>query len=80
MTHSTRREEGTDSLSVMDFHYLVGTSQGIDYSHETHELGLFSHRQMELALAEAGFHDVQHDTQGLTGRGLYIARAGRPNS
>ena len=79
MTHSTRREEGADSLSVMNFHYLVGTSHGIDYSHETHELGLFSHLQMELALTEAGFHDVHHDTQGLTGRGLYIARADRPN-
>ena len=36
--------------------------------------------RVALALAEAGFHDVYHDTQGLTGRGLYIARAGRPNS
>jgi SAM-dependent methyltransferase len=80
MTRSTRREEGTDSLSVMDFHYLIGTPKGIDYSHETHELGLFSHRQMESALVEAGFHDVHHDTHGLTGRGLYIARVGRSNS
>ena len=80
MTHSSHREEGTDSISVMEFHYLVGSAQGVEYSRETHEMGLYSKRQMESALVEAGFSDVHHDPDGLTGRGLYVARVGRVNS
>ena len=80
MAHSSRREEGADSVSVMEFHYLVGTAQGVEYSRETHEMGLYTRRQMESAMVEAGFSDVHHDPVGLTGRGLYLARVGRTNS
>ncbi|HJP31198.1 MAG TPA: class I SAM-dependent methyltransferase [Candidatus Latescibacteria bacterium] len=80
MSRSTRRQDGADCVSVLDIHYLVGTPEGIDYSTETHELGLFTHRQMESALTEAGFCDIHHDRQGLAGRGLYTARVGRSNS
>jgi SAM-dependent methyltransferase len=80
MSHSSRREEGTDSVSVMELHYLVGSTQAVEYSRETHEMGLFTERQMAAALVEAGFADVHHDLVGLTGRGLYLARVGRTNS
>jgi SAM-dependent methyltransferase len=80
MTRSTRREEGTDCISVMEFHYLMGTAQGIEHSRETHEMGLYTQRQMASALVESGFHNVHYDPKGLTGRGLYIARVGRGNS
>ncbi len=80
MAHSSLREEGTDSVSVMEFHYLVGSAKGIEYSRETHEMGLYSKRRMESALIEAGFTDVHHESDGLTGRGLYVGRVGRTNS
>lgn len=80
MGRSTRREAGSDIISVMEFHYLVGTTQAVEYSRETHELGLFSRRQMESALLQAGFHDVHFDTEGLSCRGLYVARAGGAHS
>jgi SAM-dependent methyltransferase len=58
-------------LSYFDFHYLVGTSQGIEHFVERHELGLFEIEEMKSVLANAGL-DVIYDPQGISGRGLYI--------
>lgn len=80
MARSTQKASGADIISVLEWHYLVGTRDGVAYSRETHELGLFSRRQMESALRQAGFQDVHFDSEGLSGRGLYIARAGGAHS
>lgn len=60
------------NISVLDFHYMVGTPRGIETFSERHELGLFSHEEYMIALYSSGF-DGLHDAQGLNGRGLYIA-------
>jgi len=68
---NTSGREG--DVSILNFHYLVGSGEKIEYFTERHELGLFTVDQMLSAFAEAGL-EVHHDPQGLTGRGLYIAR------
>ena len=60
-------------LSLLDFHYLVGTSKGIEHITEHHEFGLFLHEEYVDAFKKAGL-DVTHDPEGVDGRGLYIAR------
>jgi ubiquinone/menaquinone biosynthesis C-methylase UbiE len=57
--------------SVVDFHYLVGKSEGVEYFTERHELGLFTHEEYLDAFRAAGL-EVSHDPAGLMGRGLYI--------
>ncbi|HLY27056.1 MAG TPA: class I SAM-dependent methyltransferase [Aggregatilineales bacterium] len=64
----TRRES---DLSFLDYHYLVGTPQRIEYFTEHHELGLFTDEEYLAAFAQAGLATT-FDAQGLTGRGLYI--------
>ncbi len=59
------------SVSFFDFHYLIGTLDGIEHFVERHELGLFETEEMKSAFTEAGLQ-VIHDEEGLTGRGLYI--------
>ncbi len=61
------------AVSVIDFHYLVGTASGVEHFTERHELGLFSVDEMKAAFAAADLA-VKHDATGLTGRGLYVAR------
>ncbi|HYB90029.1 MAG TPA: methyltransferase domain-containing protein [Candidatus Binataceae bacterium] len=58
-------------LSVIDFHYLVGTPANIDYFTERHELGLFTREEYLESFRRAGL-EVSHDAQGLMGRGLYF--------
>ena len=63
-----RREGG---LSVLDFHYLVATHEGIEHTTERHELGLFTADQHRAAIAEAGL--TLRDDEDLMGRGLIVA-------
>ena len=58
-------------LSILNFHYMVGTPQGIETFKERHELGLFTHEEYLGAFRNAGL-EVSHDPEGLDGRGLYI--------
>jgi SAM-dependent methyltransferase len=57
--------------SSFDFHYVVGTPAGVEHFVEHHELGLFTHEEQLAAFRAAGL-EVEHDEEGLMGRGLYI--------
>jgi len=70
MSHST--VEGR--VSKLEFHYLIGSASGIDHRVEYHELGLFTTAELTGAFERAGFESIQYDPEGLTGRGLLIAR------
>jgi SAM-dependent methyltransferase len=60
-------------ISTTDMHYLVGTRDGVESYREVHELGLFTEDEMCAALDGAGLA-VEHDPEGLIGRGLWIGR------
>ena len=66
---NTTRREG--DLAVMDFHYMVGTSNGIETWSDRSELGLFTQAEYEVAFEEAGL-EIEFDQQGLIGRGLFV--------
>jgi ubiquinone/menaquinone biosynthesis C-methylase UbiE len=69
MSHST--VEGR--VSRLEFHYLVGTSAGIEHRIEEHVLLMSTPAEIEGALRRAGFGSVEYDPEGLTGRGLFCA-------
>jgi SAM-dependent methyltransferase len=69
------RREG--SLSILDFHYLVATPEGIDHFTERHTLGLFSHEEYHDAMISAGLN-VHFYAQGLSDRGLYVGLKATP--
>jgi SAM-dependent methyltransferase len=58
-------------MSSFDFHYVVGTPAGVEHFVEHHELALFTHEEQLAAFRAAGL-EVEHDEEGLMGRGLYI--------
>ena len=66
--------DASETVAILDFHYLAGTPQGIEYFTEHHELGLFTDADYRAAVTEAGL-DVLHEAEGLMGRGLYIGTA-----
>jgi SAM-dependent methyltransferase len=61
-------------VSIIDFHYLVGTPAGIEFFREQHQLGLFRRDQYVDAFEAAGL-ETSYDADGLSGRGLVIGRA-----
>lgn len=60
-------------LSIFDLHHLIGTPEGTEHIVEHHELGLYTVDEMTEAFVAAGL-DVRYDPEGLTERGLYVAR------
>lgn len=68
------RSEVRDKISWLEFNYLIGDPEGIRHLKEVHELGLFTKEEMMEALHSGGFADVEFEREGLTGRGLYLAR------
>lgn len=66
------RVDGT--LSILDFHYLVARPGTVEHLTETHTLGLFRPEEYRAAFERAGLA-VEHDDEGLMGRGLWIATA-----
>jgi SAM-dependent methyltransferase len=65
------RVEG--DLSIIDFHYLMGTPAGIESFTERHELGLFTRDEVVGAFEAAGL-ETSYDADGLCGRGLVIGK------
>lgn len=63
--------ENKGTTSFFNFHYLVGTPNGIEYFTEYHQLTLFTHQEYLDAL-QAGMLKVEYDGEGLYGRGLYM--------
>ena len=68
MSLSSREGE----LSILLYHYLCGTPQGVEHYTERLELGLFTRDEMTWAFESTGM-TVRYDSEGLTGRGLYVA-------
>jgi SAM-dependent methyltransferase len=68
------RTEIDGTLSRLLFDYDIDDHGVIRTTSEVHELGLFTTEEMTQAFRDAGL-DVQHDPEGLTGRGLFIARS-----
>lgn len=65
------RVEG--NRSIMEFHYLVARPGTVEHLTETHTLGLFTDDEYRSAFEAAGLA-VEHDADGLMGRGLWIAQ------
>ena len=66
-----------DDLAVIDFHYLVSTTAGVEYHTERHRLGLFSLDVYRDAFLSAGlsFRVIANETPTPTfTRGLYVGR------
>ncbi len=62
-----------DGISVLDFHYLLATPAGVEHFTECHELALFTDEQYRDATRAAGL-ELWYDSEGLTGRGIYVGR------
>lgn len=60
-------------VSVITFHYLVASPEGVEHFTEVHHLALFTHDEYMEAFARAGL-GVAHDPDGLMGRGLYVGQ------
>jgi hypothetical protein len=65
------RREG--DVSILDFRYLIATSEGIRQAEEVHRLALVSPEQMTSYFHAAGLR-CTFDPVGLSGRGLFVAR------
>lgn len=70
---SRTRVEGR--ISIIEFRYRIEDASGVRVVEETHRLGAFTEAEMLAAFREAGLAATL-DAVGLTGRGVYLARAG----
>ncbi len=66
--------EVQDRLSRLRFDYEIHGPGGVRHATEVHELGLFTTDEMLRSFEEVGLL-AEHDAQGLTGRGLFVAKA-----
>ncbi len=62
--------------SILDFHYLVARPGHVEHVTETHTLGLFTDDEYRSAFELARL-SVEHDADGLIGRGLWIGQRRR---
>lgn len=60
-------------ISIMDFHYLIATKDGVRRASETHRMALIAPEKMASHFKAAGLR-CRFDPEGLMGRGLFIAR------
>jgi SAM-dependent methyltransferase len=68
--------EREGNVSILHFHYLIATKDGVREAEEIHRLALVETEQMAAYLEAAGLSCV-FDPVGLFGRGLFIARPTR---
>ena len=61
------------NFSFMHMHYLVGTEEGVQHFEEDHEMLLLPQKDMMKAFRTADLK-VAYRSEGLTGRGIYLAR------
>ncbi len=66
---SVSRRDG--NASILNFHYMIGSRDGVRTFTEPHRLTLFTDEQYRSALRAAGFR-VEYEAAGLMGRGLYV--------
>jgi SAM-dependent methyltransferase len=67
------RTEIDGTLSRLLFEYEIDDHGAVRTVSEVHELGLFTTDEMMQSFRDAAL-DVQHDPEGLSGRGLFVAR------
>jgi SAM-dependent methyltransferase len=60
-----------ERVSTTEMHYVVATAAGVEHFVELHELYLFTDDELRAAFERTGL-EVEHDAEGLTGRGLWI--------
>jgi SAM-dependent methyltransferase len=65
------RQEG--GIAVLHFHYLIADAGGVRCAEEIHRLALAPRERMEAHFRAAGF-ECRYEPEGLSGRGLWIAR------
>ena len=68
------RSEQHGRESFLRFHYLVASPAGVEHFTEDHRLALRTVDEMTAAFQEAGL-EVRYEPEGITGRGLYVARS-----
>jgi ubiquinone/menaquinone biosynthesis C-methylase UbiE len=66
---SVSRRDG--NVSILNFHYMVASRDGIRTFTEPHRLTLFTDEEYRSAFRKAGLY-VEYEEPGLTGRGLYV--------
>jgi hypothetical protein len=71
--HAMNGSSVEGNVSIMDFHYLVARPGLVEHLTETHAMGLFADDGYRSAFEDAGLV-VEHDTDGLMGRGLWIGQ------
>ncbi|WP_034339193.1 class I SAM-dependent methyltransferase [Deinococcus misasensis] len=64
--------ERRGNQSIIKFHYMIGTPQGIDVHQEEHVLGLFSPAEMQQAFQKAGLK-AKFEAHAFMARGVWIA-------
>lgn len=62
-------------LAITDMHYVASDGSTVDEWRDRHEIALFTHDEMRAAFEATGLQ-VEHDPEGLIGRGLWIATRG----
>jgi ubiquinone/menaquinone biosynthesis C-methylase UbiE len=58
-------------VSTLEFHFLIGTPNKVQYVIDKDSLGLWTHEEHLEAFRDAGL-EVSFDSEGLMGRGLYL--------
>ncbi len=74
MVERVSRYEIDGRISRLLFEYRIETADGTRHATEIHQLGLFTVEEMAAAFKRAGFR-AEFDGNGLTGRGLWLARS-----